>query len=248
MEIVANLAITAGAAGFRGITGFGYALIAAIGFSGSLSPHAMVPLILINDLVLTAIILLDRKHGAVDWPVARLLLGAGFVGALAGGYVSGFLDENTTKLLIAAVVAIAAIVAMVHEPPRWLANRTLGVVVGVVVGVLLSTLAVGGPLVAVWLLAGGVKRDKVRGTLAVFFGAVDLFGVVGRASLGQIDADVPRLVAIYLPFTLIGYFVGHWIGPRLGEVAWRRVSAIGLIVIAAVGALQTLWLLFGGNF
>ena len=239
MDLIFNGAVTVGAAAFRGLTGFGYALIAAIGLTGGLAPQVMVPLILINDLVLTVVILIDRKQGAVDWPVARTLLVAGCAGAFCGGYLVGYIDESTTKLMISGVVFIAALVAMIHEPPRWLSHHWLGIGCGFIVGGLLAAFAVGGPLVAAWLLAGGTRRETTRGTLAVFFGAVDLFSIISRALLGQIGEGLPHLVMIYLPITLAGYAIGHRIGPKLGPTAWRRVSAGGLLLIAIAGAIQT---------
>lgn len=238
MEFIIPGLITLGAGAFRGVTGFGYALIVALGFAGHLSGDQMVPLIILCDLTLTLLILMDRRHGAVDWPVARLLLVAGAVGAMVGGLVSGLLDETTTRVLVAAVVCVAAIIAMIHHPPAWLAHRLWGLVAGVFVGILLAAFAVGGPLVAAWLLAGGTRHDRVRGTLAVFFGAVDLFSLLSRAAFGHVSSDLWIWLLPVLPLTWLGYAVGQWIGPRLEPLAWRRVSAIGLLVIAVAGGAQ----------
>lgn len=246
MEFLPNSMVSFGAAFYRGITGFGYALIMAIGVFGAVSPNLLVPLILVNDLVLTILILVDRKHGAVDWPVALFLLFFGFFGAVSGGFLARFLDEGTTRLLIAVVVFVAALVAMVHEPPRWLSGKAVGAVTSLVVGLLLATFAVGGPLIAVWLLAGGTRRETTRGTLAVFFGAVDLFSILSRLFLGQIDPQLPLQALAYLPVTIAGYYLGHFIGPRLSQKAWVRVGAGGLVLIALAGAFKALQMLHLG--
>ncbi|SNY91350.1 hypothetical protein SAMN04515647_1569 [Cohaesibacter sp. ES.047] len=232
------------AAAFRGITGFGFALIAAIGLSSTLAPNNMIPTILINDLLLTGLILSNRKTGAVDWSITPILLICGALGALFGGLLAGLIDPTTTKLLVAVVVCMSALLGMVHEPPRWLAHRLLGASAAFVVGVLLAAFAVGGPLIAVWLLAGGTRRETTLGTLAVFFGAVDLFSVTSRLALDQYGNDLPLMLLYTLPITLVGYGAGHLIGSRLSHQIWRRVSSIGLILIALAGALQTLavWL------
>ena len=228
------------AAAFRGITGFGYALIAAIGLASMLPTDSLVPLVLINDLLITVMILANRKHGAVDWTVTPILLGSGFVGALLGGTLAGQMDEATTKILLSVVVCFSALLAMIRQPPRWFAHPILGVCAGLVVGILLTAFAVGGPLIAVWLLAGGTRRDMTLGTLAVFFGAVDAFGLISRFALGQVDPGLPSLLLWSVPLTLIGYWAGHWIGVRLEATMWRRVSALGLVAIALAGAAQTL--------
>ncbi|WP_319529872.1 sulfite exporter TauE/SafE family protein [uncultured Cohaesibacter sp.] len=228
------------AAAFRGITGFGYALIAAIGLSASLSPDNMIPTILINDLVLTALILSNRRTGAIDWGITPLLLVCGAIGALFGGLLAGMIDPTTTKLLVAGIVCLSALLGMVQDPPRWLAHKLLGALAAFAVGMLLAAFAVGGPLIAVWLLAGGTRRETTLGTLAIFFGAVDLFSVASRLALGQYGSDLPLMLLYTLPITLLGYGAGHLVGSRLTLSTWRRVSSIGLILIALAGALQTL--------
>ena len=67
MESLLIGAITVGAAAFRGVTGFGYALVAALGFAGLFAPAQMVPFIIINDLVLTAFTVIDRGRSPIDW-------------------------------------------------------------------------------------------------------------------------------------------------------------------------------------
>ena len=244
MELLLAGTIIILAAAFRGITGFGYALIAAIGLSGSLAPDSMIPLILINDLLITILILANRKHGAVDWKVTPILLVSGFVGALMGSYLASLMDETTTRLMVSLVVCLSALLAMIHQPPKWLAHPILGVLAGLAVGILLASFAVGGPLIAVWLLAGGTRREFTPGTLAVFFGAVDFFGLVSRYMLDQIDPGLPDLLIWSVPLTVFGYGLGYWIGLKLDTNSWRRLSAFGLVLIAIVGALQTLKGLF----
>jgi uncharacterized protein len=144
------------------------------------------------------------------------------------------------------VVFGAALVAMIHEPPRWLSGKVIGAITSLVVGLLLATFAVGGPLIAVWLLAGGTRRETTRGTLAIFFGAVDLFSILSRLSLGQIDPQLPLQALAYLPVTIAGYYLGHFIGPKLSHKAWVRVGAGGLILIAVVSAFKAFRMIHTG--
>lgn len=242
METLMIAAVTVGAGAFRGVTGFGYAMVAALGLSAVLmAPSASVPFILFNDLMLTVFILLDRKHGAVDWRAAALLLGAGLVGALCGGFLAAHLDKTTARIMVATVVMLAALVALVHNPPAWLANRVIGSAVGFAVGLLLSAFAVGGPLAAAWLLAGGSQRSDVRGTLAVFFGAIDLIALASRLTVDTMDPALPGLLVTYAPLTLGGFFVGHVASRHLSPQAWHRVSYGGLVLITVVGLIQAVY-------
>ena len=236
-------AITLGAAAFRGVTGFGYALVAALGFAGLFSPTGMVPFILINDLMLTGFTVIDRGRSPIDWAVARLLIAAGLVGALCGSVVAVHLEGDLARVLVSATIVLAACTALIDKPPAWLAHRGLGLLIGFVTGVLLSAFAVGGPLIAAWLLAGGVRRDYMRGTLAVYFGLIDLFTLASRAYMGAVDAELLRLLMLYCPLTLLGFGCGYFLSHRLPGKVWERVSAIGLVVIAIVGLAQTIYAL-----
>ena len=239
METLVIAAVTLGAGAFRGVTGFGYAMVAALGLSAAfMAPSASVPFILFNDLMLTAFILGDRNHGAVDWHAALLLLASGLVGALCGGWLAVHLDESTARMIVAGVVMLAACVALIRNPPIWLANRAIGLGIGFTVGLVLSAFAVGGPLAAAWLLAGGTQRSHVRGTLAVLFGVIDLFALSSRFFIGTISPDLPDLIVFYAPLTLAGFAIGHFASRRLSPQAWHRVSSGGLVGIALVGLAQ----------
>lgn len=227
------------AAAFRGVTGFGYALIAALGLLFLPSPAAGIPFILVSDLLLTCFLLLDREQGAVDWAVARLMLAMGFAGALCGSLIAASLDDGTSRLLVAVTVFAAACVALVREPPHWLRHRTVGAGIAFVVGLLLAAFAVGGPLIAAWLLAGGRDRRTIKGTLAVFFGAVDALSLAGRAMVGAIDPGVVGLLATFIGPTLAGFAAGRLLSARLSLDGWRRLASGGLFAVAVAGLIQT---------
>lgn len=239
MSMVLFGGVTFLAAAFRGVTGFGYALIAALGLLFLPSPAAGVPFILVSDLLLTGFLLLDRDQGAVDWAVARLLLAMGFAGALCGSVVAAGLDDGTAKLLVAVTIFAAACVALVREPPSWLRHRGIGAAIAFVVGVLLAAFAVGGPLIAAWLLAGGRDRRTIKGTLAVFFGAVDALSLAGRGLVGAIDPGVVGLLAAYTAPTLAGFAAGRLLAARLSFDGWRRLASGGLLAVAVAGLIQT---------
>ncbi|MDO6962868.1 sulfite exporter TauE/SafE family protein [Rhizobium alvei] len=232
--------VTIVAAMFRGVTGFGYALVAALGLASLFSPTGMVPFILVNDIMLTAFTIVDRGRSPINWPVTRILIISGLVGALCGSLLISHLDGDVARILVSATIMLAACTALVRQPPGWLAHRVLGVMIGFLTGGLLSAFAVGGPLIAAWLLAGGVRREEVRGTLAVFFGLIDIFTLGSRAYMGAVDAELLRLLAIYCPMTLAGFAIGYFLSHRLPPAVWDRVASIGLVLIAAIGFIQTI--------
>ncbi|MCL6707578.1 sulfite exporter TauE/SafE family protein [Pseudomonas sp. R2.Fl] len=241
MEALVIGAVTLISGAFRGVTGFGYALMAASGLVGSFSPIMIVPFILINDLILTAFTIVDRGRSPVDWPVTRLLLVSGLAGAACGSLSLGLIDDQVARILVSIVIVVAAGVALIHHPPVWLAHRAFGLLLGFVVGYLLSLFGVGGPLVAAWLLAGGSRSEAVRGTLAVYFGVIDVFTLASRFYLGAVPDELFRMLLIYCPLTFLGFIGGYIVANRLPASAWRRTASGGLVLIALIGLAQAIY-------
>lgn len=192
-------AVTLLAAAFRGVTGFGYALSAALGLATFDTPMAGVSFILFADLLLTVALLLDREQGEVDWSVTAPLLLFGFFGSLCGSLLAAHLDQATSRLLISAAMVVTAFIAMMRTPPRWLGSTALGAVFAFIVGATLAAFAVGGPLIAGWMLARGYDRRVLKGTLAVFFGAVDAWSLVSRGMFGALDSGILDTISTRFP-------------------------------------------------
>ena len=240
MELILSGTVVAVAALFRGVTGFGFALLAALGLSSVLAPATATPIILVIDIVLTGLILRNFDRAKVDWRACAILLAFGLFGAILGPYVAFALDDQAIRIITNLAIAIAALVAMLHRPPTWMGHFIIGALLAGSVGILMSGFAVGGPLVAAWLLAGGTQDVRVRNTLAIYFGAVDLLGFITRAATGMLPENFISLVLPLLVIAMVSYFPGELIYRRLSANVWRRVCAISLVLIAIVGFVQTI--------
>lgn len=239
MELILSGMIVAVAALFRGITGFGFALLAALGLSTVLAPATATAVILVIDIVLTGLILRDFDRSKVDWRACSILLSFGLFGAVLGPYVAFALDDQTIRIVTNLAIAVAALVAMLHHPPKWMGHFVIGALLACSVGILMSGFAVGGPLVAAWLLAGGTQDARVRNTLAIILGRSmcwDLSPALLRACCPMISSHL---------FAVAGdchdrLFPGRDdLSPDVGNT-WRRVCAISLVLIAIIGFAQTI--------
>ncbi|WP_417625273.1 TSUP family transporter [Paremcibacter congregatus] len=239
MEMILPGLVIAIAALFRGVTGFGFALLAALGLSSLLPPQTATPIILLIDIAITLLILRDFDRSKVDWRACTILLVFGLIGAVVGPYVAVSLDNQTARIATNLAIVLAACVAMLHHPPKWMGRFIIGAVLAFVVGIMMSGFAVGGPLAAAWLLAGGTEDARVRNTLAIYFGAVDALGFATRAGAGMLPDGFPWLVTPLLIVAVLAYFPGEMIYRRLSSILWRRVCAISLVLIALIGITQT---------
>lgn len=236
MELAICVLAVAIAAAFRGITGFGFALIAAVGLSQFYPALMLVPVVVGCDLVLTGLILGEGKKPSIDWPSLVIMLVFGLIGTALGPLVAGHIDDATAKLCIGLVVMAAALISMVKNPPAFMAKTAAGIVCSLLVGFLLSAFAAGGPVIVAWLLAKKLEPSHVRGTLAVTFGLIDAANIILRFAYGTVPDGTISHFLLMLPATLIGYAIGLYCVRKMSADLWRSFTRYGLLFIALLGA------------
>ncbi|WP_207484084.1 sulfite exporter TauE/SafE family protein [Arenibaculum pallidiluteum] len=224
----------------RGATGFGFALLAAIGLSLVMPVAQVTPVVLLIEIVLSALILREGGFGALDRRRAVPLMAGGVLGVL-GGYalVSGLPGDAVAVGLNLAVLASAA-VTLLRVETAGLDTRGWAVAIGALVGALIAAFAVGGPLAVVWLLASGAAPAAIRATVSVFFGMTDSMSIGVRLLDGSFPAEALVSALWLLPLAGLGTLAGGALFARIDPAHWRRAVAAFLVAAAVLNLLRTL--------
>jgi len=72
--------------------------------------------------------------------------------------------------------------------------------------------------------------DQFRGTMSAALVAMGLVRALGYFGLAEFTADVWLLLAITLPLTLIGIYLGNRLFAEVSEMRFRRLVSLTLIV------------------
>jgi uncharacterized membrane protein YfcA len=83
---------------------------------------------------------------------------------------------------------------------------------------------------AVYFDAIRMPVDQFRATMSAALVAMGLLRGLGYFGLGEFSADVWLLLAITVPMTLIGIYLGNRIFAEVSEVRFRRLVSLTLIV------------------
>lgn len=158
---------------------------------------------------------------------------AGLVGALLGAFVLAASAERPLRISIIALIVTLTIVTALNfrgimTMPKW-----AGPPIGFIVSLLLTALGIGGPLLALYMIARRWKRDAIRGSMSLLFMVVMPTAIVGYAASGLYTQERLVVSAIALAPVLAGFFAGSRIARRMDERVFRY-AAIG--VIAATSA------------
>jgi uncharacterized membrane protein YfcA len=219
-------------AGFAiGAVGFGFGLTTTPILLLFLDPQAVVVTINAVAIVAFGLVLIEtRKHV----PYRELIpMGvAGALGAPIGVYALSSLSPSTLRIGISLLVLILTVMVIVKTEWRVPKPRITGPILGFGVAAMVTGLAIGGPLLVLFLIGRGMKRQKVRASMAFFFLVMYVTAVVGYTVEGLITTETLTLIAVVTPGTIFGYWLSVRLTSRMNEEVFRR-AVVGVIAVTS---------------
>lgn len=221
----------------RGYAGFGFAAIIVTGAGLAADPMALVPVVIVTDLVLTAQQVRGIR-GAIDW---RRVAGL-FAGCLAGVPLSVWalasVGVDAARAAISAfVLAMCALMALGWRlrPQGDAAHLGVGLVSGLANGA-----AVGGLPVAAFFAAQGLPPAAFRATVIAYFCALDLWTLPVMGQAGLVTGQTLIAAAWLFPAMSLGVWAGgrRFVATPPGD--FRRFAILLMTALALAGLLRSL--------
>ena len=193
-----------------------------------LDPQSSVVLINTVSLFMFALVIWQTRRHISLRQVLPISV-AGLVGVPFGILILSDGDDSLLRIAIATLIIILTLTAAFNA--RWTlpSSATVGMGVGFVVSVMLNAFGVGGALMALALLSRQMSSQALRGSLSLYFLAVEGAGVIGYGAAGLLTAPRLQLIAVALLPILLGFGVAMLILRRINEVIFRRLVIITII-------------------
>ena len=154
---------------------------------------------------------------------------AGLLGAIVGAFLLAASAERPLRITIIVMIVALTVVTALNLRTGMPMPRFLGPIIGFVVGLMLTALGVGGPLLALYMLARQWRRDTIRGSMSLLFLFVMPAAVAGYAVGGLYTPERLTVSAVTLAPVLVGFFLGSKIARNLNERVFR-IAAIAVIM------------------
>jgi len=228
-------------AGFvRAISGFGFALIATPLLLFVFDPKSVVVINVILG-ILTGVLLLLHIRRHIDVKRVLLMCGGGILGVPIGAYLLSNLDPSMIKLIIAILIVPFSIVLLLGHSHQFKRDSLGCGISGFVGGLLGASTSFSGPPAVLFLLNQGLVKERFVGTLTAYFVFMGTASVVAFSSLGMVTIDLLIKVAMLLPTSILGFYIGIKVLPKINATLFRRIAA-SIISIAALAIIVTLLL------
>lgn len=235
------LLILAFAAGLlRGYSGFGFAMVLALGLLTVSPPAVAIPVVLLLDL-LCSISLLPEAGKTFHRGIGLRLIAGMLLAVPLGSLALARLPEQWMAPMVALLCLVGGLLVLVREPTG---ARPVAVgwalPAGLVSGLVTAMASAGGPPAVVYLLRSGLPAANVRGTAIVFFAVSDLLALGSMWWLQVLNAEHLHLAASLLVPALFGNVLGQVLFRRRPMALHVLIGSV-LVVLSAATLAKTIW-------
>lgn len=218
----------------KGITGFGFALIAVPLLSLFLPLHMLIPAMSLFNLFASIHLLLKIKVNLKFRYFLPMFL-ASLAGIPVGVYALENLNENLLQLLVGIVILVFTVMLflMGNRDPKY--KHKPIVFAGFLGGFLGSSISLSGPPIALAMSRKKYSKNLFRANFAVFGVLSSLFTSVVYLIKGILIATSLKFATFLFPFLLLGTALGNQIAKNIHYKPFRKiVLIINLVVGLAV--------------
>ncbi len=220
----------------RGMSGFGAGLVATPLLALLFPITTVVPTTALLVFVLFIFLTLRDRH-QVLWDEFWRLLPPTLIGVVAGLYLFTVLDNRLLQKMLGGFLMLYASYMLLAQ---WAGYRQLQLSTAWAwplgfLGAFIDSLfgGGGGTLVVVYMHARGVGKLEFRATLAVLWFVEMIARMGGYALAGYYTQGTLALVAVLLPFMVLGTWVGEKINARASPQTFTRILAVLLLASGA---------------
>lgn len=209
--------------------GFGLGMTATPFLLLVLEPQTVVVVLNTTSIALFLLIIFQsREHLDIRRTVPISV--AGLLAVPVGVFVLSSVSAGTLRISITAAIILITVLVSLNLQRPLPQSDFVGAFMGFVVGALMASFGIGGPLIVLWMLAGGWSRQAMRATLAFYFIFIASTSAIGYAVAGLFTAERLILILIVSIPVAAGFGLGTILVRRMDERLFRRAVLVIILV------------------
>ena len=197
-----------------------------------LDPQTVVVLLNTVSVALLALVVYQtRDHLSVREMTP--LAAAGALGAPVGVVALSTLSSTGLRIGIAVLVLALTVVVVLNVRGTVPRPRLVGPLLGFVVGAMITGLAIGGPLMFLYLMSRAPHIQTLRASMSFYYLAIAGTAVVGYGFAGLYTSERVTLILLVTIPALLGFRLASVVVRKMSEGAFRR-AVVTVIVVTSL--------------
>ena len=235
LELVILLVVVFVGATVMGTLGFGCGLVVAPVLLLFVEPQEGV--VIVNGLIAVLVgIVVVRTRQYLRMRLVAPMSVAGMIAVPFGVLMLANVAPGALRIVIGLLILTLGVLSLFNIQLPMVRRRFAGTVVGFLTSLSITTLSIGGPLVAIYAVAQEWPPQTVRTTLAFFFLVSYLTGFVFYAWSGLVDLQTVANIGLFIPALAVGLGVASLLVRRIDQ----RVFRYAVVALVIAGSLSLL--------
>ncbi len=229
IQIILCALVILSAAFIKGMTGFGFALL-AVPFLSLLFPmQVLVPAMSLFNLITSLVILFKLQEKIKAYYFIPMFI-ASLGGIPLGIYALEYVSSESLRLITGILVILFSVqmLGKVKLAKRYLQFPI--VFAGFISGILNSAISVGGPPLVIAMNRKGYSKNRFRGVFAWFSTFSAFFTTAAFLMNGMIEMESVNLALFCLPILFFGSHIGSKFSTKIEPDKFRKI-VIGINIV-----------------
>lgn len=238
--LIIACAIVFGAAIVRGFSGFGFSLLTISALSLIYPPQQILPPIFMMELA-ASINLLPAIWRDIHWRSLFPLIIGCMIGTPIGVYALSHLPPAPMLVALSAFVLVSVWLMWIGYSLHSMPGLPATVAAGAASGLANGAFGIGGPPVILFYFASPAGAAAGRASLSAFFLCIDIIGLSNLSAMaGLVNMGSVIRAIIYLPFLIVGIWIGHHTFKGVDEAKFRKAVLLLLGLMAVLIGLKAI--------
>ena len=229
-DLFFSILIVAAGATVMGTIGFGIVLVAAPVVLLYLEPQQAV--VVLNGLTaILMVMVLMRTWRFLEFRASVGLVLGGMAATPIGVLALNAASAGVLRVTIAVVIIILALFSLTNIQLPFAQRRPAGPFFGFLTSLSVTTIGIGGPIGAIYVIAQRWKAETVRAVLALFFLVSNTLAFALYSATGLVDGNTLANIGALIPGLIIGFGLASVLVTRINDRTFRY-AVVGVIVVA----------------
>ncbi|MBN1112364.1 MAG: sulfite exporter TauE/SafE family protein [Bacteroidales bacterium] len=210
----------------KGITGFGFALVALPPLMIWYSPKEIIPVLLLCNLFASVLIILQKKERQLINRQFKWLIIFGALFTIVGVIFLKYLPEHLLIVIVSIFLIILTVLSILGvQYPIKITNRSYKIA-GAFLGFLTGSISISGPPMALFLYSAKVDKQQFREIFSWFSIVTSIVALAGYVVLGILTIESLKMSLLFLPILFIGSFIGKKLNNLIPLIVFKKAILI----------------------
>jgi len=208
----------------KGITGFGFALIALPPLLIWYSPQEIIPVLILCNLFASLVIVLQKKDRDLVSKQFQCLISYGALFTLVGVLTLKYLSEDILITIMSIFFILLSVFSLLGIRYSIRLSDWSYKIAGMFLGFLTGSISISGPPLALFLHSAKVDNQEFREIFSWFSIVTAFIALVGYGVVGLLTLATFKMALLFLPILYLGSFIGKRLNQCISPLLFKNIS------------------------